>query len=161
MADVFGKVKRQREGQKLKAFGLSAVLAEQQLCTCNTLVYTLLGNVTKTVNNHGEQENEKWEQNLTSTLALSVNSFPILCLFPTFYFPVPLALVLCSPFPVLVTFQFAVIIRPRRETAKVYVYGGFEHMTAIFFSKLIYNSLEFNMYEYRPTFRNLNEMDPK
>ena len=34
-------------------------------------------------------------------------------------------------------------------------------MTAIFFSKLIYNSLEFNTYEYRPTFRNLNEMDPK
>ena len=37
MADVFGEAKRQREGQKLKAFGLSAVLAEQQLCTCNTL----------------------------------------------------------------------------------------------------------------------------
>ena len=34
-------------------------------------------------------------------------------------------------------------------------------MTAIFFSKLIYNSSEFNPYEYRPTFHNLNEMDPK
>ena len=28
MADVFGEAKRQREGQKLNAFGLSAVLAE-------------------------------------------------------------------------------------------------------------------------------------
>ena len=86
MADVFGEAKRQREGQKLKAFGLSAVLAEQQLCTCNTLFYTVLWNVTKTVNEHGERENEKWEQNLTSTLAHSVNSFLILCLFPTFHF---------------------------------------------------------------------------
>ena len=34
-------------------------------------------------------------------------------------------------------------------------------MTAIFFSKLIYNSLQFNPYEYRSTFRNLNEMDTK
>ena len=132
MADVFGQAKRQREGQKLNAFGLSAVLAEQQLCTCNTLVYTVLWKVTKTVNDHREWENEKWEQNLTSTQAHSDNTFPILCLFPTFHFPVPLALVLCSPFPVLVTFQFfAVIIRPRRETAKFYVNGGFEHMTAI------------------------------
>ena len=64
------------------------------------------------------------------------------------------------PFPRLVKFQFfAVIIRPRRETAKFYVYGRFEHMTAIFFSKMIYNSLEFNPYEYGPTFRNLNEME--
>ena len=156
------KRKGNEKGKNLNAFGLSAVLTEQQLCTCNTLFYTVLWNVTKTVNEHGEQENEKWEQNLTSTLAHSVNSFPILCLFPTFHFPVPLALVLCSPFPVLVTFRFfAVIIRPRRETVKFYVYGGFEHMRAIFFSKLIYNSLEFNPYEYRPTFRNLNEMDPK
>ena len=125
----------------MNKFGLSAVLTEQQLCTCNTLFYTVLWNVTKTVNEHGEQENEKWEQNLTLTLAHSVNSFPILGLFPTFHFPFPLALVLCSPFPVSVTFRFfAVIIRPRRETAKFYVYGGFEHMRAIFFSKLIYNS---------------------
>ena len=141
---------------------MSAVLAEQQLCTCNTLFYTVLWNVTKTVNEYGERENEKLEQNLTSTPALSVNSFPILWLFPTFHFPFPLAVVLCSPLPVLVTFHFfAIIIRPRRETAKFYVYGGFEHMTATFFSRLIYNSLEFNPYEYRPTFRNLNEMEPK
>ena len=30
-------------------------------------------------NEHGERESEKWEQNLTWTLALSVTIFPILC----------------------------------------------------------------------------------
>ena len=38
---------------------------------------------------NGEQKNEKWEQNLTRTLALSVTSFPILCLVSIFHSPVP------------------------------------------------------------------------
>ena len=46
----------------------------------------------------GELENDKWEQKLTRTLALSVMLFHILCIVPIFYFPVPR-----SPFPVLVT----------------------------------------------------------
>ena len=33
-----------------------------------------------------EQENEKWEQNLTWTLALSVTAFRILCFVPIFYY---------------------------------------------------------------------------
>ena len=41
-------------------------------------------------NKHGEGENEKWEQNLTLTLAnLSITSFPILCFVVLFNFPVP------------------------------------------------------------------------
>ena len=51
----------------------------------------------------GELENDKWEQKLTRTLALSVILFHMLCIVPIFLFsrspfPVPR-----SPFPVLVT----------------------------------------------------------
>ena len=52
--------------------------------------------------NQREQENEKWEQNLTWTLALSVTSLPILFLVLIFIFPLPL-LITHSRFPVLVT----------------------------------------------------------
>ena len=83
-------------------------------------------------------------------LALSVVSFPIVCLFPL--------LVPCSLFTVLASQFFAVIIRPRLETANFYVYRGFEHMIAIFFSKLLHNSLEFSPYEYWPTLDNLMEV---
>ena len=40
-------------------------------------------------NKHGEGENEKWEQNLTLTLAnLSITWFPFLCFVVLFNFPV-------------------------------------------------------------------------
>ena len=46
----------------------------------------------RTRNEHGEQKNKKWEQNLiTSTLALSVTLFPILSFVPIFRFPAPRA----------------------------------------------------------------------
>ena len=40
---------------------------------------------------HGEWENDKWEENLLWTLALSVTSFPVLCFVPIFHFPPPYA----------------------------------------------------------------------
>ena len=51
---------------------------------------------------YGEREDEKWEQSLTRTLALSVTSFQISVLFPFYIFLFPV-LVPCSPFPVVVT----------------------------------------------------------
>ena len=49
-----------------------------------------------------ERENEEWEQNLSWTLALSVNSLPILFPVLIFIFPLPL-LITRSRFLVLVT----------------------------------------------------------
>ena len=49
-----------------------------------------------------ERENKKWEQNLTWTLDVSVNSLPILFLVLIFIFPLHV-LITRSRFPVLVT----------------------------------------------------------
>ena len=50
-----------------------------------------------------ERENEKWEQNVTWTLAILVTWFVILCCVPIFQFPIPR-----FPFLVLVTLELIV-----------------------------------------------------
>ena len=72
--DTFDKSKRQRKTCRV-------------YCCLVTLYDTANEEVvTKTRKGKRERQNEIWEQNLTSTLALLITSFPILCFVPIFNF---------------------------------------------------------------------------